>query len=63
MRMRASELECTTPLTRSALWSSVTSRRVWPVEIARRSAVPTSSDMSTVTTAGIGVMTCRACCS
>ena len=63
MRIRASELECTTPLTRSGLWSSVTGRRVWPVEMQRRIAVPTSSEMSTVTTAGIGVMTWRACCS
>ena len=43
--------------------SSVTSRRVWPDSMPRRSAVSTSSVMSTVTTAGIGVITCRASCS
>ena len=51
------------PLTRSWFSSSVTSRRVWPEEMQRRSAVSTSSEMSTVTTAGIGVITWRASCS
>ena len=63
MSLRASELECTVPLTRSWFSSSVTSRRVWPEEMQRRSAVSTSSEMSTVTTAGIGVITWRASCS
>ena len=31
------------PRTRSWLWSSVTTRRVWPDEMQRRSAVSTSS--------------------
>ena len=63
MSLRASELTCTMPRTRSRFSSSVTTRRVWPVETARRSAVSTSSDRSTVTTAGIGVITWRASCS
>ena len=51
------------PRTRSRLSSSVTTSRVWPEEMQRRSAVSTSSDRSTVTTAGIGVITWRASCS
>ena len=51
------------PFTRSRLSSSVTTSRVWPEETQRRSAVSTSSDVSTVTTAGAGVITWRACCS
>jgi hypothetical protein len=60
---RVSELACTVPRTRSGLKSSVTSNRVWPDVTQRSSAVWTSSETSTVTTAGIGVITCRACCS
>ena len=60
---RASELACTMPLIRSVLSSSVTTSRVCPESTARRSAVSTFSDRSTVTTAGIGVITWRACCS
>ena len=59
----ASELAWTIPFTRSWFSSSVTTRRVWPEETQRRSAVSTFSDRSTVTTAGAGVMTWRACCS
>ena len=51
------------PLTRSSLWSSVTTMRVCPDEMQRRSAVSTSSETSTVITAGAGVMTWRASCS
>ena len=51
------------PLTRSRFSSSVTTRRVWPLETQRRSAVSTSSEVSTVITAGAGVITWRACCS
>ena len=51
------------PLTRSWFSSSVTTSRVCPDETQRRSAVSTSSRVSTVTTAGIGVITCRASCS
>ena len=51
------------PLTRSWFSSSVTTSRVWPELTQRRSAVSTFSDRSTVTTAGAGVMTWRACCS
>jgi hypothetical protein len=36
---------------------------VWPEDTQRRIAVSTSSDRSTVTTAGAGVITWRACCS
>ena len=63
MSRRASELAWTMPRTRSWFSSSVTSRRVWPEEMQRRSAVSTSSETSTVTTAGIGVITWRASCS
>ena len=59
----ASWLACTTPLTRSEFSSSVTTNRVCPEEMQRRIAVSTSSDRSTVTTAGAGVMIWRACCS
>ena len=51
------------PLTRSWFSSSVTTSREWPVETQRRSASWTVSDRSTVTTAGIGVITWRASCS
>ena len=51
------------PLTRSGLSSSITTRRVWPEVTQRRSAVSTVSEASTVTTAGIGVITSRASCS
>ena len=54
---------CTTPRTRSAFPSSITSNRVWPEETQRRSALSAFSDASTVTTAGIGVITSRAACS
>ena len=60
---RASELAWTMPRTRSWFSSSVTTSRVWPEEMQRRSAVSTSSETSTVTTAGIGVITWRASCS
>ncbi len=60
---RASELLWITPRMRSVLPSSVTTRRVWPESTQRRSASSALSDTSTVTTAGIGVMTWRACCS
>ena len=63
MSCRASELEWTIPRTWSWLSSSVTTIRVWPEEMQRRRAVSTSSETSTVTTAGIGVMTWRASCS
>ena len=59
----ASALACTMPLTRSWFSSSVTTSRVWPDETQRRSAVSTFSDRSTVTIAGAGVITWRACCS
>ena len=36
---------------------------MWPEETQRRSAVSTFSDTSTVTIAGAGVITWRACCS
>ena len=61
--VRESELTWTMPRTRSGFSSSVTSRRVCPVSTQRRSAVSTSSPTSTVTTAGMGVITCRASCS
>ncbi len=48
---------------RSVLPSSVTTSRVWPESTARRSAVSIVSETSTVTTAGIGVITWRASCS
>ena len=51
------------PFTRSGLSSSVTTTRVWPEAMQRRSAVSTFSETSTVMTAGAGVMTWRACCS
>ena len=51
------------PLIRSVFPPSVTTSRVWPDEMQRRSAVSAFSDVSTVTTAGIGVMTWRASCS
>ena len=51
------------PLTRSRFSSSVTTSRVWPEDTQRRSAVSTSSEVSTVITAGAGVITWRACCS
>ena len=51
------------PLTRSWFSSSVTTSREWPVETHRRSASLTVCDRSTVTTAGIGVITWRASCS
>ena len=51
------------PRMRSVFPSSVTTSRVCPESTIRRSAVSTSSDTSTVTTAGIGVITWRACCS
>src|SRR5665811_1070994 len=50
-------------MTRSGLSSSITTRRVWPEVTQRRSAVSTVSAASTVTTAGIGVITSRASCS
>ena len=53
----------TIPLTRSGFSSSITTRRVWPEVTQRRSAVSTVSEASTVTTAGIGVITSRASCS
>ena len=56
-------LTWTIPLTRSWLSSSVTTRREWPVGTQRRSAASTVSETSTVTTAGIGVITWRASCS
>ena len=59
----ASAFAWTIPLTRSWLSSSVTTSRVWPEETQRRSAVSTSSDRSTVTIAGAGVMIWRASCS
>jgi len=63
MSRRASEFACTTPRIRSVLSSSVTTSRVCPELTHRRRAVSTFSERSTVTTAGAGVMTCRACCS
>ena len=51
------------PLIRSVLPFSVTTSRVCPDEMQRRSAVSTFSAVSTVTTAGIGVITWRASCS
>ena len=51
------------PFTRSWFSSSVTTRRVWPDDTQRRSAVSTFSERSTVTTAGAGVITWRASCS
>ena len=51
------------PFTRSWFSSSVTTSRVWPEETQRRSAVSTSSERSTVTIAGAGVITWRASCS
>ena len=51
------------PRMRSVFSSSVTTRRVWPDCTQRFSAVSTFSDTSTVTTAGIGVITLRASCS
>ena len=51
------------PLTRSRFSSSVTTSRVCPDDTQRRSAVSTSSLVSTVITAGAGVITWRACCS
>ena len=51
------------PRIRSVLPSSVTTSLVWPESTIRRSAVSTFSETSTVTTAGIGVITWRACCS
>ena len=57
MSRRASELLCTMPLIRSVLPSSVTTSRVWPESMQRRSATSAVSDTSTVTTAGIGVIT------
>ncbi len=53
----------TIPLTRSGLSSSITTSRVWPELTQRRSAASTVSEASTVTTAGIGVITSRASCS
>jgi hypothetical protein len=50
-------------LTRSGFSSSITTRRVWPEVTQRRSAASTDSEASTVTTAGIGVITSRASCS
>ena len=60
---RLSEFTCTIPRMRSVFWFSVTSRRVWPESMQRRSAASTVSETSTVTTAGIGVITWRASCS
>ena len=57
MNRRARELLCTMPRMRSVLPSSVTTRRVWPESTQRRSASPAPSELSMVTTAGIGVMT------
>ena len=51
------------PRTRSGLSSSITSSRVWPELMQRRSAASTVSSLFTVTSAGVGVITCRACCS
>ncbi len=48
---------------RSVFSFSVTTRRVCPESTQRRSAVSALSEASTVTTAGIGVITWRACCS
>ncbi len=53
----------TIPRTRSGLSSSITTMRVCPEETQRRRAVSTVSEASTVTTAGIGVITSRTCCS
>ncbi len=51
------------PRTRSGLSSSITTRRVCPEETQRCSASSTVAEESTVTTAGIGVITSRASCS
>ena len=51
------------PRTRSGLPSSTTSSRLWPEVQQSSSASVTLAEASTVTTAGIGVITSRASCS